>query len=93
MLARPLAANSVWWALTRRSTLDPEVKAILVQCGRAVTVFKRGTRASAPQGRWRPDVLRPPTHRDVWSRSGFFLPPPRTTAVYTSYFVAGVRLF
>jgi len=67
MLARPLAANSVWWALTRRSTLDPEVKAILVQRGRAVTVFKRGTRAAATKGSWRAAVLRSTKTREDWT--------------------------
>ncbi len=57
MLARLVADNSVWRALARRSTLDPEVKANLVQRGRAVTFFKLGTRTAATKGSWRAAVL------------------------------------
>ena len=37
LLCRPLAADGVWWALTRESTLDREAKTILRQRGSIVT--------------------------------------------------------
>ena len=37
-------------ALTRVTTLDPAVKAVLAQRGIAVAVFKRGSRAAAAKG-------------------------------------------
>ena len=66
LLARSLSADGVWWALTRRSTLDPEVKAILGQRGSVATVFKRGTRAAATKGSWRAAVLRSTKTREDW---------------------------
>ena len=67
LLARPLQAKGIWWALTRRSTLDSEVAAILRQRGCAVSVVKRGTRAAATKGSWRTAVLRSTKTKEDWT--------------------------
>ena len=67
LLARPLSADGVWWTLTRRSTLDPEVAAILRQRGCVITVLRRGTRATATKGSWRAAVLRSTKTREDWT--------------------------
>ena len=67
LLVRPLAADGIWWALTRRSTLDLEVKDMLRQRGGVVTVYKRGTRATATKGSWRAAILRATKTREDWT--------------------------
>ena len=66
-LCRPLAAGGIWWALTRESTLDREVKAMLKQRGRVITVFKRGTYAAATKGSWRTATLKATQLREAWT--------------------------
>ena len=41
---RHLKPEDVWYALTRITTLDLEVKSVLAQRGYAVAVLKRGSR-------------------------------------------------
>ena len=48
-----LSAGGAWYALTRKSTLDPQVKARLCAGAAVVYVFCRGTRAAAAKGSWR----------------------------------------
>ena len=66
-IIRRLAAEDMWWALTRESTLDREVKAILRQYGSVVTVFKRGTLAAATKGSWRRATLKATRTREPWT--------------------------
>ena len=53
LAGRGLTAGGAWYALTRKSTLDPQVKARLEAVGIPVHVFRRGTRAAAARGNWR----------------------------------------
>ncbi len=48
-----LTAEGTWYVLTRKSTLDPQVKARLEVEAIPVQVFRRGTRAAAARGGWR----------------------------------------
>jgi hypothetical protein len=48
-----LTAGGTWYALTRKSTLDPQVKVRLEVATIPVQVFRRGTRAAAARGSWR----------------------------------------
>ena len=67
ILCRPLRADDVWWALTRESVLDSEVKDILSQLSSIVMVFKRGTRAAAAKGSWRRATLRTVQIKEKWT--------------------------
>ncbi len=50
-----LPEGGAWYALTRKSTLDPQVKVRLCAGAalRLVYVFRKGTRAAAAKGSWR----------------------------------------
>jgi hypothetical protein len=61
-----LAAGGIWYALTRTSTLDPQVKARLVAEANPVHVFSRGTRAAAARGSWRKGILRETKTAEGW---------------------------
>ncbi len=52
-----LPAGGAWYALTRKSTLDPQVKACLCAGAALVYVFRRGTRAAAAKGSWRKGMV------------------------------------
>jgi ribonuclease HI len=62
-----LAAGGIWYALTRTSTLDPQVKARLVAEANPVHVFSRGTRAAAARGSWRKGILRATKTAEGWT--------------------------
>ena len=69
-LCRDLTGDSVWFALTRRSTLDKSVADRLRGGGYVVTVFRRGTLAAASKGSWRTGVLRATKTRTEWTLWG-----------------------
>jgi ribonuclease HI len=62
-----LAAGGIWYALTRTSTLDPQVKVRLVEEANPVHVFGRGTRAAAARGSWRKGILRATKASEGWT--------------------------
>ena len=62
-----LAAGGVWYALTRTSTLDPQVKARLDAEANPVHVFIRGTRAAAAKGGWRKGIMRATKTSEGWT--------------------------
>ena len=72
-LCQHLKAGDVWYALTRATTLDPAVKAVLAQRGNAIAVFKRGSRAAAAKGSWRRasfKTVKTNEHWTLWASSG-----------------------
>ena len=62
-----LKSSAVWWALTRSSTLDPEVRTALARRGNVVAVFKRGVRAAMAKGAWRQAKLKTVKTRESWT--------------------------
>lgn len=65
-LCRGLVAGGSWYALTRRSTLDPQVKRQLEACGNNLHSFRRGTRAAAAKGGWRTGKLGTVQTAETW---------------------------
>lgn len=66
LACRVLTAGGVWFALTRRSTLDPQVKTLLTARGAALHTFGRGTRAAAAKGSWRSGKVRATKTSESW---------------------------
>jgi hypothetical protein len=62
-----LAAGGIGYALTRTSTLDPQVKTRLVAEANPVHVFGRGTRAAAARGSWRKGILKATKTAEGWT--------------------------
>ena len=62
-----LKPEDVWYALTRATTLDPAVKAVLAQRGNAVAVCKRGSRAAAAKGSWRRASFKTVKNKEHWT--------------------------
>ena len=53
LLSGGLTGGGTWYALTRKSTLDPQVKERLEVEAIPVQVFRWGTRAAVARGSWR----------------------------------------
>ena len=64
---RGMAAGGVWFALTRRSTLDPQVKSLLETRGGVLRTFGRGTQAVAAKGSWRNGRVRATKTAESWT--------------------------
>ena len=62
-----LPAGGAWYALTRKSTLDPQVKARLCAGAALVYVFRRGTRAAAAKGSWRKGTVGATKTAEGWT--------------------------
>ena len=62
-----LTAGGTWYALTRKSTLDPQVKARLEVEAIPVQVFRRGTRAAAARGSWRKGATNATKTAEGWT--------------------------
>ena len=62
-----LTAGGPWYVLTRKSTLDPQVKARLEAVGIPVQVFCRGTRAAAARGSWRKGAVGATKTAESWT--------------------------
>ena len=62
-----LTAGGTWYALTRKSTLDPQVKARLEVEAIPVHVFRRGTRAAAARGSWRKGISKVTRTAEGWT--------------------------
>jgi hypothetical protein len=62
-----LPAGGAWYALTRKSTLDPQVKARLCAGAALVYVFHRGTRAAAAKGSWRKGAVSATKTAEGWT--------------------------
>ena len=67
LAGRGLTAGGAWYALTRRSTLDLQVKARLEAVGIPVHVFCRGTRAAAARGSWRKGAVGATKTGESWT--------------------------
>jgi hypothetical protein len=60
-------AGGAWYALTRKSTLDPQVKARLCAAAALVYVFRGGTRAAAAKGSWRKGIVGATKMAEGWT--------------------------
>ena len=58
--------DQVWFALTRRSTLEQSIKQVLERAGRVVTVYKRGSRVAACKGSFRSGMLKAIQSKEDW---------------------------
>jgi ribonuclease HI len=65
-LSNWLRPDQVWFALTRRSTLQRSVKQRLERTGRVITVYKRGSRVAACKGSYRTGMLKAIQSKEDW---------------------------
>ena len=65
-LSNWLRPDQVWFALTRRSTLEQSVKKGLEYAGRVITVYKRGSRVAASKGSFRTGMLKAIQSKEDW---------------------------
>ena len=65
-LSNWLRPGQVWFALTRRSTLEQSVKRVLERTGRVITVYKRGLRVAACKGSFRTGMLKAIQSKEDW---------------------------
>jgi ribonuclease HI len=66
-LCRGLTAGGSWYALTRRSALDPQVNQQLNACGTRLHSFRRGSRAAAAKGGWRTGKVSTVQTAEAWT--------------------------
>ena len=66
-MCRGLTAGGCWYVLTRRSTLDPQVKQQLEASANPCHVFPRGTQAAAAKGSWRTGKLGTTKTTEDWT--------------------------
>ena len=66
-LTHRLAANRVWFALTRRATLSAETRRALERSGRIMHVFGKGPRVAACKGSCRAARRRAVKSKEDWS--------------------------
>ncbi len=66
-LCRGLTAGGGWYALTRRSALDPQVNRQLNACGTRLHSFRRGSRAAAAKGGWRTGKVSTVQTAEAWT--------------------------
>ncbi len=62
-----LPEGGIWYALTRKSTLDQQVNARLCAGAALVYVFSRGTRAAVAKGSWRKGTVGATTTAEGWT--------------------------
>jgi hypothetical protein len=75
-----LLAGGIWYALTRKSTLDPQVRARLCAGAAMVYVFRRGTRTAAAKGSWRTGIVyatKKAEGRTLWASTAAMSGPQR----------------
>ena len=81
-LAAKLTSLQVWFAVTRRSTLDKELETALKREGQIVATYRKGTLVAACKGSWRTARLRAIQNKETWtvwaSRTG--ASPPQAAA-------------
>ena len=63
---RFLHPNRIWFALSRRSTLDGNVKKGLESAGQVITVYKKGLLVAASRGSFRSGKLRAIQNKEDW---------------------------
>ncbi len=65
-LSSRLRPDEVWFALSRRSTLDRHVKQLLGRAGQVITVYKRGAKVAASKGSFRSGKLKAIQSKEDW---------------------------
>jgi len=65
-LCKLMSPDKIWFALTRRSTLDREIRRALELIGQIVTVFKKGSRVAACKGCFRTAKLKAIQNKEDW---------------------------
>ena len=65
--SKRLRADLVWFALTRRTTLDPGVKKVMERAGQVITVYKKGLLVAACKGSFRTGKLSAVRSKEDWS--------------------------
>ena len=65
-LSKRMQADQVWFALTRRRTLDRGVKQVMERAGQVVTVYKKGSLTAACKGSYRTGKLRATQNTEDW---------------------------
>ena len=65
-LASRMRPDQVWFALSRRSTLDQNTKVILDRAGQVLTVYKRGSRVAACKGSYKSGKVRAIQNKEDW---------------------------
>ena len=58
--------DQVWFALSRRSTLDRNTKLVLDRAGQVLTVYKRGSRVAACKGSFKSGKVKAIQNREDW---------------------------
>jgi ribonuclease HI len=61
-----LRPDQVWFALSRRSTLDMNTKRVLERAGQVITVYKKGSRVAACKGSFRTGTVRAIQNWEDW---------------------------
>jgi len=65
-LSGRLRPDQVWFALSRRSTLDRSIKQELERAGQVITVYKKGSRVAACKGSFRTGKVRAIQNKEDW---------------------------
>ncbi len=65
-LSGRLRPDQVWFALSRRSTLDRHIKQVLDRAGQVVTVYKKGSRVAAYKGSFKTGKVQAIQNREDW---------------------------
>ncbi len=65
-LSSRLRPDEVWFALSRRSALDRQVKQLSDHAGQVITVYKRGSQVAASQGSFRSGKLKAIQSKEDW---------------------------
>jgi hypothetical protein len=64
-----ITSGGVWFALSRRSTLERHVKQVLERAGQVITVYKRGSKVAASKESFRSGKLKAIQSKEDWSQS------------------------
>ncbi len=64
--SRRLKAETSWFVLTSRSTLDQTVKQVMERAGQVITVYKKGSRVAACKGSFRTGQLGAIQNKEDW---------------------------
>ena len=65
-LSGRLRSDQVWFALSRRSTLERNTKLVLERAGQVITVYKKGSRVAACKGSFRTGKVKAIQNREDW---------------------------
>ena len=65
-LSGRLRPDQIWFALSRRSTLDRSIKQVLERAGQVITVYKKGSRVAACKGSFRTGKVRAIQNKEDW---------------------------